>query len=96
MLTSFMLFVLALFIGFIAAEVFVLIRWKGAWRLTALLPLFTVGFIVVRIVVDVRAHPTSHNLWAFEVLIWSFLAFLFLGTLVGIRWIIKITQGHSG
>ncbi len=59
----FMLFVLALFIGFLSAEVFALVRWRGAWRLAALLPLFTVGFIVVRIVVDTHAAPTSFCHW---------------------------------
>ena len=84
----FMLFVLALFIGFLSAGVFALVRWRGAWRLAALLPLFTVGFIVVRIVVDTHAAPTSHNLWPFEVVIWSLLALVFLGALAGLRLII--------
>ena len=87
----FMLFILALFIGFVAAAVLAFTRWKGVWRLVALLPLFAVGFVVVRIVIDAQAHPTSHNLWPFEVGMWSFLAIIFLGALVGVRAIIRLT-----
>ena len=85
MLDIFMFLICALFVGFLAAEVFALVRWRGIWRLVALLPLFIVSFIVVRIVVDTQADPTSHNLWPFEVVVWSVLALAFLGVLVGIR-----------
>jgi hypothetical protein len=84
-LTMLMDLFFALLIGFLAAESFALIRWKGWWRLAALLPLFVVGFILVRIAVD----PTQHYLLAFEVLIWSFLALVFLGLLAGIRWMVE-------
>ena len=74
--------VFALFIGFLAAEAFALTRWKGAWKWAAMLPLFIVGFIIVRIAID----PAQHYLLAFEVLVWSFLSLAFLGFLAGIRW----------
>jgi len=77
--------VFALFFGFLAVEVFTLVQWRGAWRLAALLPLFIVGFIIIRIVVD----PAQHYLLAFEVLVWSFLALVFLGLLAGIRWMME-------
>ena len=85
MFDIFMLLICALFIGFLGAEVFALVKWRGVWRFLALLPLFMVGFVVVRIVVDTQADPTSHNLWPFELVIWSFLAIAFLGVLVGVR-----------
>ena len=81
----FMLLICSLFLGFLAMDVSALVRWKGTWKVGALLPLFAVGFIVVRIVVDTRADPTSHNLWPFELVMWSFLGLSFLGVLFGIR-----------
>lgn len=90
MLDIFMLlFFFAPFVGFLAAEVFALVRWKGLWRLIALLPVLIVGFIAVRIVVDTQADPTSHNLWPFEVFLSSILSLAFLGVLLGIRSMIE-------
>ncbi len=90
------IFMLLLFVGFLAAEVLALVRWRGIWRLVALLPLFMVGFIGVRIVVDTQADPTSHNLWPFEVVMWSFLALAFLGVLFGIRSMIEFKRRPRG
>jgi len=80
--------VFALFIGFLVAEVFTLRQWRGRWRLAALIPLFIVGFIIMRIAVD----PTQHYLLAFEVLIWSSLGLAFLGLLTGIRWAMEFVH----
>src|SRR5687768_1102020 len=96
MFDIFMLLICALFVGFLAAEVFALVRWRGIWRLVGLLPLFIVGFIVVRIVVDTQADPTSHNLWPFEVVMWSFLGLVFLGVLFGIRSMIDLKRRPQG
>jgi len=81
----FMNLVVAFLIGFLAAEGFTLIRWRGMWRLAALLPLFVAGFIIARIAID----PQSHYLLPIEILISSFLGLCFLGLLAGIRWLIK-------
>jgi hypothetical protein len=96
MLDIFMLLICALVVCSLAAEVFALVKLRGIWRLVALLPLFIVGFIVVRIVVDTQADPTSHNLWPFEVVVWSFLALAFLGVLVGIRSMIEFRRRPHG
>jgi hypothetical protein len=66
--SGFMLLIAALAIGFFVATYHALRRWRGGWRLAALLPLLGVIAVVVTIVVDVRADPTTHNLWPFEVL----------------------------
>lgn len=92
MLDIFMLLMCALVVGFLAMEVFALVRWKGIWRLVALLPLFIVSFIVARIAVDTQADPTSHNLWPFEIVVWSCLALAYLGVLVGIRSMIEFRR----
>jgi len=80
--------VFALFIGFLVAEVFALRQWRGPWRLAALMPLFIVGFVLMRIAVD----PTQHYLLAFEAMVWSSLALAFLGLLVGIRWVMAFVH----
>ena len=97
MLEIFFLFLMCtLFVSFLAAEVFALVKWTAVWRLVALLPLFIVSFIVVRIVVDTQADTTSHNLWPFEVVVWNFLALAFLGVLVVIRSIIEFRRRPHG
>lgn len=73
--------VFALFLGLLAAEGLILFRWRGAWRLAALLPLLIVGFIIAWNGID----PARHYLMAFEVLVWSFLGLSYLGLLAGIR-----------
>jgi hypothetical protein len=44
----------------------VCVRWQGGWRWAALAPLLLVLGVVLNIVQGVRADPTSHNLWPFE------------------------------
>ena len=61
-------FVLILGIGLAVFGARALVRWRGGWRWAALVPLLLVLGVVLRIVVETRADPTSHNLWPFEVL----------------------------
>ena len=64
----FTLFVLILSIGLAVFGARALVRWRGGWRWAALIPLLLVLGVALRIVVETRADPTSHNLWPFEVL----------------------------
>lgn len=80
--------VVAFLLGFLAAEVFTLIRWQGLWRLASLLPLIVVGFIIIRIAID----PQMHYLLLIEILITSFGGLCFLGLLAGMRWLIKVIR----
>lgn len=68
-------------IAFVIAQLWGLARWRGGWRIAALLPLAGFGFVVARLVVDTRRDPTSHNLWPFEVLIAAAVALAALGLL---------------
>jgi hypothetical protein len=81
MVTPFMLLIAALALAFVIAEGWALVRWPGIWRWLAGLPLLLVGIAVLRIIVDTRADPTSHNLWPFEVLGVMVLAGIALGGL---------------
>ncbi len=65
----FMLAVLAIGGGAIAAPVAAWRRWRGPWRVVAAAPLVAMAFVAGRIVVDTARDPTSHNLWPFEILI---------------------------
>ena len=64
----FTLFVLILGLGLAVFGARALVRWRGGWRWAALVPMLLVLGVVLRIVVEIRADPTSHNLWPFEVL----------------------------
>ena len=44
-------------------------KWRGVWRILALLPLVSMAITIVRVVIDTARDPTSHNLWPFEILI---------------------------
>jgi hypothetical protein len=66
--TGFMLAVLGLLVGGVAAPVWAVRRWQGGWRFAAALPLVAIGFVAARIIVDTARDPTSHNLWPFEIL----------------------------
>jgi hypothetical protein len=95
--SGFVLLTVALAIGFFVATYQALRRWRGGWRLAALLPLLGVIAVVVTIVVEVGADPTAHNLWPFEVLGGVIVAGAVLGgmqlmRLIAQRW---VGRAHS-
>ena len=55
----------------IGAPVWALWKWRGGWRLAAVVPVAVMAFVVGRIVVDTSRDPTSHNLWPFEIILYS-------------------------
>jgi hypothetical protein len=59
---------LALVLACVGAPVWALWKWRGWWRLAAVVPFAVMAFVVARIVVDTARDPTSHNLWPFEIL----------------------------
>lgn len=68
MVIPFMPLIATLALAFVIAEGWALVCWPGIWRWLAGLPLLLVSIVVLRIIVDTSADPTSHNLWPFEVL----------------------------
>lgn len=42
-------------------------RWRGGWRVAAVVPGAIMVFVLLRIVFDVSRDPTAHNLWPFEI-----------------------------
>ena len=81
----FMIGVVALLFGFVAAETAALRHWQGGWRAAALLPLTIVLVVILVIVLDAVRDPTSHNLWPFEICIWCGAGLVALGLLAGAR-----------
>src|SRR5688500_20217013 len=53
--------------GFLVASSCALHRWRGLWRWLALIPLGVLAIVVIRILI----RPEAHNLWPFEIMLWS-------------------------
>ena len=66
---AFMILMLGVGIVGLVVPVAALLRWRGGWRLAALVPTALTSFVVLRILFGVGRDPTSHNLWPFEILI---------------------------
>lgn len=64
---GFMLLVLVLGTFGIVAPFWGVLRWRGGWRLAAIVPAALMTFVVLRIIAGTAIDPTSHNLWPFEV-----------------------------
>lgn len=86
------LIVLALAVGGLVLPIIAFLKWEGGWRWLALAPAPLLGFVILRIVIDGRVDPTSHNLWPFEILIWGVPSVLYLGLL----WFLRLPRRVSG
>ena len=88
MATGFMLVMLAAGVLGLAPPAWGVWRWRGSWRIAATVPAVIMGFVVLRILVDTAADPTSHNLWPFEILMTGAFSVVFMAVVVAAR---KIT-----
>jgi hypothetical protein len=79
--SGFMLTMLAVGIAGIVVPLWSWWKWRGAWRVAAAVPAAVVLFVILRIIVDTARDPTSHNLWPFEVLMFSAAALVGIGAL---------------
>jgi len=82
---GFMLMVVALAFGGIAAPIWAIRRWHGGWRIAAAVPAVMIGFVIARIAVGTASDPTSHNLWPFELLQVGALSVVVIGVLLVAR-----------
>src|SRR3546814_2793134 len=73
----------------LALPAWALWRWRGGWRIAAMVPAALMAFVVLRIVVGVAIDPTSHNLWPFEILMAGGLA----SVLVLALWLVRKLSG---
>ncbi|HJU22245.1 MAG TPA: hypothetical protein VJ891_07025 [Casimicrobiaceae bacterium] len=76
---------LALLAGGIAIPLRAIWKWRGGWRMAAVIPIALMGFVVLRIIIGTSIDPTSHNLWPFEILMWGSVSLLILGGIAVVR-----------
>lgn len=55
---------------------------RGSWRLAMLVPVAGMLFVTLRFAIDVYRDATSHNLWPFELAIYTFFAFGYVALLM--------------
>ena len=91
-MSGFMLLVLALLVGSVAAPLWGLWKWRGGWRVLPAVPLALMGFVIGRIVVDVARDPTSHNLWPFEILMFGTAS---IGVMLVLAFVRRLTGAAS-
>jgi hypothetical protein len=60
-------------------------RWRGGWRVAAMVPAALTAFVLVRLIIGTTIDPTSHNLWPFEILIVGGLSLLIMAALTLLR-----------
>ncbi len=77
----FMLVVLSAVVVFAAVEIWVLRKWKGAWRVGAAVPGVAFCLVAANLVLNLSADPASHNMWPFELLGWSVIGLVLLAVL---------------
>jgi hypothetical protein len=82
---GFMLSMLAIGLAAFAAPAWGLWRWRGGWRIGAVVPAAWMAFVVLRIMADGARDPTSHNLWPFEILQAGALSLVMMGVLLVAR-----------
>lgn len=70
-------------------------RWCGASRGIAIGVAVTFGTWLFKLVVDLRADPTSHNLWPIEAVGMTLVALLVLGTCALLRASARTTTAKS-
>ncbi len=60
-------------------------RWRGGWRVAAMVPTALMVFVVLRLIIGTTIDPTSHNLWPFEILMVGGLSVLIMVVLTLLR-----------
>lgn len=60
-------------------------RWRGGWRVAAIVPATLMVFVILRLLVGVSYDPTSHNLWPLELLPAGALSILITIVLMAVR-----------
>lgn len=85
LVNGFMLGLLAIGLAGIVVPIWSSWQWRGAWRIAAAVPAAMVLVVILLIVVGTALDPTSHNLWPFEVVMFSALSLAIVGVLKVLR-----------
>lgn len=67
--------------GFVWIELRLIRKWSGWWRVLAFLPAAALTFVIGNIIFSILKTPSAHNLWPFEIVMWSAGGLVFLGVL---------------
>lgn len=81
----FFFIIASLLCAFTAAEIIAIRRWRGWWRLLAILPVVVMMVIILNILIGTYLDRTAHNLWPLEIVAWSAGGLVYLGILSLIR-----------
>jgi hypothetical protein len=92
--TVLMLTIAGVGLGVMGATGYALRRWSGGWRWIAGAPLLYVVTVALKLVLEVRADPTSHNLCPFELLVPLAIASAVLGALYVVQLFTKRTGAN--
>jgi hypothetical protein len=57
------------------------LRWRGGWRVAAMVPAALMALVVLRLIIGTTMDPNSHNLWPFEILTIGGLSVLIMAAL---------------
>jgi hypothetical protein len=76
---------LALGVGGFVLPLRAMWRWRGGWRVAAMLPTALMALVVLRLIIGTTIDPSSHNLWPFEILIAGGLSVLIMAALTLLR-----------
>ena len=85
----FSLVIIVLIFSFVVLEVTSVRRSHGAWRWFALLPGIAIVIVVLNIIIGTLIDRTSHNLWPFEIIIWSAGGLVYLGVFWLVRKVVE-------
>ena len=63
-------------------------RNPAKWRAATIVPVAIMGFVVLRIVIDLARDPTSHNLWPLEIVLAGLVSTALMGIAMFLRWLL--------
>lgn len=86
---------LIILVGFVIADITLLRRWRGGWRVVAALPLVALVAWAIVIIASILRDPTSHNLWPMELSLWCAGGYLWLGLLALARRLLRRSRSSQ-
>ncbi|HVS77488.1 MAG TPA: hypothetical protein VHE11_11175 [Steroidobacteraceae bacterium] len=89
-INGFTLIMLALVLAGVGVPLWSVWKWRGGWKVAAAVPAAVVVFVVLRIILDTARDPTSHNLWPFEIVMFSAGALACIGVLRAVRRLMSV------
>lgn len=70
-------------------------QWEGRWKQVAILPFIVLALVSFNIIIGITLDPSSHNLFPFEILLWSLGSLGFMGLCSILRHVLASHESHS-